>query len=159
MHHKVCIELKYSFYRCIWASVSQYHKNISWKEQSPRFSSVLPYVLYRGGGGGGWWYLNSTTTPACHHLSSHFDTPELSPGVCMASGVLLGGWRELSQASTMGALTSRQSGGVEEVDIGVNHAYRYPPKSGQWCQGQITSGISYNGCPVVFGQGKGRKKK
>ena len=31
----------------------------------------------------------------------------------------------------MGALTSRQNAGVEEVDIGVNHAYRYPPKTGK----------------------------
>lgn len=32
----------------------------------------------------------------------------------------------------MGALTSRQNIGVEEVDITVNHAYRYPPKSGMF---------------------------
>ncbi|XP_042875126.1 probable E3 ubiquitin-protein ligase MGRN1 isoform X5 [Penaeus japonicus] len=32
----------------------------------------------------------------------------------------------------MGAITSRQNAGVEEVDIGVNHAYRYPPKSGNY---------------------------
>ena len=30
----------------------------------------------------------------------------------------------------MGALTSRQNAGVEEVDIVSNHAYKYPPKSG-----------------------------
>lgn len=30
----------------------------------------------------------------------------------------------------MGALTSRQNAGVEEVDVASNHAYKYPPKSG-----------------------------
>jgi hypothetical protein len=30
----------------------------------------------------------------------------------------------------MGALTSRQHAGVEEVDIVSNHAYKYPPRSG-----------------------------
>ncbi len=33
----------------------------------------------------------------------------------------------------MGAITSRRSGGVEEVDIGASNAYRYPPKSGKGC--------------------------
>lgn len=32
----------------------------------------------------------------------------------------------------MGALTSRQNAGVEEVDIVSNHAYKYPPKSGKF---------------------------
>ncbi|XP_054268657.1 probable E3 ubiquitin-protein ligase MGRN1 [Macrosteles quadrilineatus] len=32
----------------------------------------------------------------------------------------------------MGALTSRQNAGVEEVDIVSNHAYKYPPKSGNY---------------------------
>uniref|UniRef100_A0A1B6E1R7 RING-type E3 ubiquitin transferase n=1 Tax=Clastoptera arizonana TaxID=38151 RepID=A0A1B6E1R7_9HEMI len=32
----------------------------------------------------------------------------------------------------MGALTSRQNAGVEEVDIASNHAYKYPPKSGNY---------------------------
>lgn len=31
----------------------------------------------------------------------------------------------------MGALTSRQHAGVEEVDIPSNSVYRYPPKSGE----------------------------
>lgn len=31
----------------------------------------------------------------------------------------------------MGALTSRQNAGVEEVDIPANSVYRYPPKSGK----------------------------
>lgn len=31
----------------------------------------------------------------------------------------------------MGALTSRQNAGVEEVDIPANSVYRYPPKSGE----------------------------
>lgn len=30
----------------------------------------------------------------------------------------------------MGAITSRQHAGVEEVDIVSNHAYKYPPRSG-----------------------------
>lgn len=30
----------------------------------------------------------------------------------------------------MGALTSRQNAGVEEQDSGSNHAYKYPPRSG-----------------------------
>ena len=30
----------------------------------------------------------------------------------------------------MGVFASRQNGGVEELDIAPNHAYRYPPKSG-----------------------------
>nr|CAD7443160.1 unnamed protein product [Timema bartmani] len=32
----------------------------------------------------------------------------------------------------MGALTSRQNAGVEEVDIVSNHAYKYPPRSGNY---------------------------
>ncbi|KAL6046946.1 hypothetical protein STEG23_019986, partial [Scotinomys teguina] len=32
----------------------------------------------------------------------------------------------------MGALTSRQHAGVEEVDIPSNSVYRYPPKSGSY---------------------------
>ncbi|CAH1399245.1 unnamed protein product [Nezara viridula] len=32
----------------------------------------------------------------------------------------------------MGALASRQNAGVEEVDIVSNHAYKYPPKSGNY---------------------------
>lgn len=36
------------------------------------------------------------------------------------------------QRVKMGALTSRQNAGVEEVDIGINHAYRYPPKAGSY---------------------------
>uniref|UniRef100_A0AAZ3SPT4 Uncharacterized protein n=1 Tax=Oncorhynchus tshawytscha TaxID=74940 RepID=A0AAZ3SPT4_ONCTS len=32
----------------------------------------------------------------------------------------------------MGALTSRQNAGVEEVDIPSNSVYRYPPKSGSY---------------------------
>ncbi|XP_046680336.1 E3 ubiquitin ligase RNF157 isoform X2 [Homalodisca vitripennis] len=32
----------------------------------------------------------------------------------------------------MGSLTSRQNAGVEEVDIVSNHAYKYPPKSGNY---------------------------
>ncbi|KAK9512171.1 hypothetical protein O3M35_000650 [Rhynocoris fuscipes] len=32
----------------------------------------------------------------------------------------------------MGALTSRQNAGVEEVDVVSNHAYKYPPKSGNY---------------------------
>lgn len=34
----------------------------------------------------------------------------------------------------MGALTSRQNIGVEEVDIPSNSVYRYPPKSGEFSQ-------------------------
>lgn len=30
----------------------------------------------------------------------------------------------------MGALTSRQNAGVEEVDVISNHAYKYPPRAG-----------------------------
>ncbi|XP_071451351.1 probable E3 ubiquitin-protein ligase MGRN1 isoform X3 [Hetaerina americana] len=33
---------------------------------------------------------------------------------------------------TMGAFTSRQNAGVEEVDIASNHAYKYPPRSGNY---------------------------
>lgn len=36
----------------------------------------------------------------------------------------------------MGALTSRQNADVEETDVGSNHAYKYPPKSGK-CEIQI----------------------
>ncbi|PNF24909.1 RING finger protein 157 [Cryptotermes secundus] len=32
----------------------------------------------------------------------------------------------------MGALTSRQHAGIEEVDIVSNHAYKYPPRSGNY---------------------------
>ncbi|KAF4529055.1 hypothetical protein B566_EDAN006076, partial [Ephemera danica] len=32
----------------------------------------------------------------------------------------------------MGSLTSRQNAGVEEVDISSNHAYKYPPRSGNY---------------------------
>jgi len=32
----------------------------------------------------------------------------------------------------MGAITSRQHAGVEEVDVGAHHAYRYPPRSGNY---------------------------
>lgn len=32
----------------------------------------------------------------------------------------------------MGAITSRQHAGVEEVDISSNHAYKYPPRSGNY---------------------------
>ncbi|XP_071066920.1 E3 ubiquitin ligase RNF157 isoform X2 [Dasypus novemcinctus] len=35
-------------------------------------------------------------------------------------------------AAAMGALTSRQHAGVEEVDIPSNSVYRYPPKSGSY---------------------------
>jgi len=31
----------------------------------------------------------------------------------------------------MGALTSRQNAGVEEIDIPSSSVYRYPPKSGE----------------------------
>lgn len=32
----------------------------------------------------------------------------------------------------MGALlTTRQHDGIEEIDIGPNHVYRYPPRSGE----------------------------
>lgn len=31
----------------------------------------------------------------------------------------------------MGAFTSRNNAGVEEVDIASNNAYRYPPKMGE----------------------------
>ncbi|XP_014245790.1 probable E3 ubiquitin-protein ligase MGRN1 isoform X2 [Cimex lectularius] len=34
--------------------------------------------------------------------------------------------------SRMGALASRQNAGVEEVDVVSNHAYKYPPKSGNY---------------------------
>ncbi|XP_042223533.1 probable E3 ubiquitin-protein ligase MGRN1 isoform X2 [Homarus americanus] len=40
----------------------------------------------------------------------------------------------------MGAITSRQNAGVEEVDIGVNHAYRYPPKSGNYFSSHFIMG-------------------
>lgn len=39
--------------------------------------------------------------------------------------------RPLSPGPAMGALTSRQNAGVEEVDIPANSVYRYPPKSGE----------------------------
>ncbi|XP_026472717.1 E3 ubiquitin-protein ligase MGRN1 [Ctenocephalides felis] len=32
----------------------------------------------------------------------------------------------------MGSLTSRQNAGVEEVDISTNHAYKYPPRTGNY---------------------------
>ncbi|KAG8224707.1 hypothetical protein J437_LFUL006094 [Ladona fulva] len=32
----------------------------------------------------------------------------------------------------MGVLASRQNAGVEEVDIVANHAYKYPPRSGNY---------------------------
>lgn len=32
----------------------------------------------------------------------------------------------------MGALATRQHAGVEEVDIISNHAYKYPPRSGNF---------------------------
>lgn len=33
----------------------------------------------------------------------------------------------------MGALlATRQHAGIEEVDIGPNHIYRYPPRSGEF---------------------------
>lgn len=34
----------------------------------------------------------------------------------------------------MGAITSRQHAGVEEVDIVSTHAYKYPPRSGLFLQ-------------------------
>nr|XP_045618990.1 probable E3 ubiquitin-protein ligase MGRN1 isoform X8 [Procambarus clarkii] len=40
----------------------------------------------------------------------------------------------------MGAITSRQNAGVEEVDIGVNHAYKYPPKSGNYFSSHFIMG-------------------
>ncbi|XP_071519983.1 probable E3 ubiquitin-protein ligase MGRN1 isoform X5 [Panulirus ornatus] len=40
----------------------------------------------------------------------------------------------------MGSITSRQNAGVEEVDIGVNHAYRYPPKSGNYFSSHFIMG-------------------
>lgn len=55
----------------------------------------------------------------------------------------------------MGAITSRQNAGVEEVDIGVNHAYRYPPKSGKIygreCRSWVLSRRKPKG--VIFSQG------
>lgn len=38
----------------------------------------------------------------------------------------------------MGSLTSRQNAGVEEVDIVSNHAYKYPPRSGQYGKSVMT---------------------
>jgi hypothetical protein len=32
----------------------------------------------------------------------------------------------------MGSLASRQHAGVEEVDVVSNHAYKYPPRSGNY---------------------------
>lgn len=40
----------------------------------------------------------------------------------------------------MGSIASRQNAGVEEVDIGVNHAYRYPPKSGNYFSSHFIMG-------------------
>uniref|UniRef100_A0A6A7G4Y0 RING-type E3 ubiquitin transferase n=2 Tax=Hirondellea gigas TaxID=1518452 RepID=A0A6A7G4Y0_9CRUS len=40
----------------------------------------------------------------------------------------------------MGAFTSRQNAGVEEVAIGVNHAYRYPPKQGNYFSSHFIMG-------------------
>ncbi|XP_075220083.1 mahogunin ring finger 1 [Lycorma delicatula] len=40
----------------------------------------------------------------------------------------------------MGAFTSRQNAGVEEVDIVSNHAYKYPPKSGNYFGSQFIMG-------------------
>lgn len=40
----------------------------------------------------------------------------------------------------MGAIASRQNAGVEEVDIGVNHAYRYPPKNGNYFSSHFIMG-------------------
>lgn len=44
----------------------------------------------------------------------------------------------------MGALTSRQNAGVEEVDVPANSVYRYPPKSGK-----------RGGVPVLLRAGEG----
>uniref|UniRef100_T1J9H5 RING-type E3 ubiquitin transferase n=1 Tax=Strigamia maritima TaxID=126957 RepID=T1J9H5_STRMM len=40
----------------------------------------------------------------------------------------------------MGILASRQNAGVEEVDISTNHAYRYPPKSGNYFSSHFIMG-------------------
>ncbi|XP_065347717.1 probable E3 ubiquitin-protein ligase MGRN1 [Cloeon dipterum] len=40
----------------------------------------------------------------------------------------------------MGSLASRQNAGVEEVDVSSNHAYKYPPRSG-----------NYFGCHFIMG--------
>lgn len=40
----------------------------------------------------------------------------------------------------MGALSSRQNAGVEEVDIGSTHAYRYPPKTGNYFSSHFIMG-------------------
>lgn len=55
----------------------------------------------------------------------------------------------------MGALTSRQHAGVEEVDIPSNSVYRYPPKSGEGRAGPPGLGRrsprSRAGAPGVLG--------
>ena len=48
----------------------------------------------------------------------------------------------------MGALTSRQNNDVEEADIGTNHAYKYPPKTGKIISLYLET---YNGvCDSIF---------
>lgn len=39
--------------------------------------------------------------------------------------------QQTQKPNEMGALSSRQNADVEETDITANHAYRYPPKSGE----------------------------
>lgn len=52
----------------------------------------------------------------------------------------------------MGALTSRQNADVEETDIGSNHAYRYPPKSGKTLKikKKVLGRFLFLGCFVQF---------
>lgn len=59
--------------------------------------------------------------------------PTPAPGVRPAGALRLGRRSpgDAAIAAAMGALTSRQHAGVEEVDIPSNSVYRYPPKSGE----------------------------
>lgn len=57
--------------------------------------------------------------------------------------------RPLSPGPAMGALTSRQNAGVEEVDVPANSVYRYPPKSGE------PPGVSRPG--AAGGEGRGER--
>ena len=50
----------------------------------------------------------------------------------------------------MGAFSSRQIAGVEEVDIGISQAYRYPPKQGKVPLLHIMSFQSWNSLPAIL---------
>lgn len=61
--------------------------------------------------------------------------------------------RPLSPGPAMGALTSRQNAGVEEVDVPANSVYRYPPKSGEPPGGPASLGEGKRGASRAPGGG------